>query len=341
MTRWFTVKHSLAAIAMSACLTLDANAHASTLNDVLQRGDLNCGIYPDDPGRSALDSEGNWQGFYVDFCRAAAAAIFGTPDYINYVEVGSTSRFTSLMERSTDVVMYSSTWTLGREHTYQVAFPALYLFDGQGFIVRKSANIRSLTQLDDKTVCVVANSTSQHNLEDYIQAHQLNTNVVYANADHFFRGSVCDVYTADRMNLATNLANRVGLKEGYVVLPDTLSREPLSPTVRNDDDQWQRIIRSVVHATILAEEKGITRDNVDQMRQHATDIEVQNLLGQHGDLGAQLGLNSDWGYQVIKAVGNYGEIYNRHFGPNTPIGQPRGLNALWRDGGVLYAPPFK
>ncbi|MBM6552095.1 amino acid ABC transporter substrate-binding protein [Marinomonas ostreistagni] len=323
-------------------LGLIANtAPAATLDDVRQRGDLNCGVYPDDPGRSALNSEGQWQGFYVDFCRAVAAAVFDTPEYVNYVEVGSASRFTSLVDRSTDVVMYSSTWTLGREHTYQVSFPALYLFDGQGFVVRKSANIDSLAELNGKTVCVTANSTTQQNLEDYIAAHQFDTEVVYANGDQFFRGSVCDAYSADRMNLATNLANRVGHPEGYKILPDTLSREPIGPTVRNDDAQWERIVRSVVHATILAEEKGITQANVDQIRENSHNIETQNLLGVHGDIGAQLGLGDDWGYQVIKAVGNYGEIYNRHFGPETPIGQERGLNALWRDGGVLYAPPFK
>ena len=240
-----------------------------------------------------MNSEGEWQGFYVDFCHAVAAAIFGTPDYINYVEVGSESRFTSLVERSTDVVMYSSTWTLGREHRYQVSFPALYLFDGQGFIVRKIAGIHSLAELDGKTVCVTANSTSQYNVEDYIEAHGFDTKVVYANADHFFRGSVCDAYTGDRMNLAINLANRVGHKEGYLVLPDTLSREPIGPTVRNDDPQWERIVRSVVHATILAEEKGITRANVDQMRLQTNDVEAQNLLGSQGNIGAQLGLQSD------------------------------------------------
>lgn len=318
-----------------------ASAHASTLSDIQQRGDLNCGVYPDDPGRSALDNEGKWQGFYVEFCRAVAAAVLNNPNYVNYVEVGPTSRFTSLVDKSTDVVMYSSTWTLGRENTYQVSFPALYLFDGQGFVVRKSSNIQRLEDLNTKTVCVTGNTTSQQNLEDYIEAQGFDTQVVYANGDQFFRGSLCDAYSADRMNLATNLANRINNRSDYIVLPDTLSREPIGPTVRNDDAQWQRIVRSVVHATILAEEKGITRANIDQVKESSTNVETQNLLGTSGDIGLQLGLQPDWAYQVIKAVGNYAEIYDRHFGPNTPIAQQRGLNALWRDGGVLFAPPFK
>ena len=321
--------------------TVIVTAHANTLSDIQQRGDLNCGVYPDDPGRSALDSEGKWQGFYVEFCRGVAAAVLNNPDYVNYVEVGPKSRFTSLVDKSTDVVMYSSTWTLGRENTYQVSFPALYLFDGQGFVVRRSSNIHTINDLNDKTVCVTGNTTTQQNLEEFIATQGFNTKVVYANGDQFFRGSVCDAYSADRMNLATNLANRVDNRSDYVVLPDTLSREPIGPTVRNDDAQWQKIVRSVVHATILAEEKGITQANIDQVKQSSHNIETLNLLGVNGDIGQQLGLDPDWAYRTIKAVGNYAEIYNRHFGPDTPIGQERGLNALWRDGGVLFAPPFK
>ncbi|MBJ7552199.1 amino acid ABC transporter substrate-binding protein [Marinomonas ostreistagni] len=330
---------AIAAITLfsGVCIT----AQAGTLEEVQNRGDLNCGVYPDDPGRSALDSNGRWQGFYVDFCRGVAAAVLHNPEYVNFVEVGSTSRFTSLVERTTDVVMYSSTWTLGRENTYNIRFPALYLFDGQGFVVRNRSNIHSLDDLNGKTVCVTGNTTTQQNLEDYINNHGFKTDVVYANGDQFFRGSICDAYSADRMNLATNLANRVENRSDYRILPDTLSREPIGPSVRDDDPQWNRIVRSVVHAVIVAEEKGITQSNIDQLKLSSQNIETRNLLGVSGDLGEHLSLDADWAYRVIKAVGNYSEIYNRHFGPDTPIGQPRGLNALWRDGGVLFAPPFK
>ena len=320
---------------------LSSMTFASTLTSVIDRGDLNCGVYPDDPGRSAINHDGEWEGFYVDFCRGVAAAVLKNPDYVRYVEVGATSRFTSLVEHSTDVVMYSSTWTLGRENAYQVSFPALYLFDGQGFVVRKSAGINSINDLNGKAVCVTGATTTQRNLEDFIAAQGFDTDVVYTNGDQFFRGSICDAYSADRMNLAINLANRVERKNDYKILPETLSREPIGPTVRNDDRQWERIVRSVVHATQLAEEKGITRENIETFKASSNNVEINNLLGNSGDIGEQLGLDPLWGYRVIKAIGNYGEIFDRHFGPNTPIGQERGLNALWRDGGLMYAPPFK
>ncbi len=329
------------AVLSASLLTLSSMTFSSTLSTVKERGDLNCGVYPDDPGRSAINEEGQWEGFYVDFCRATAAAVLENPDYVRYLEVGATSRFTSLVENSTDVVMFSSTWTLGRENTYQVSFPTLYLFDGQGFVVRKSAGIDSVNDLDGKTVCVTGNTTTQRNLEDFIKAQGFDTEVVYTNGDQFFRGSVCDAYSADRMNLAINLANRVEQKDDYKVLPETFSREPIGPTVRNDDDQWERIIRSIVHATFLAEEKGITQANVDQIKASSKNVEVRNLLGESGDIGEQLGLDPLWAYRVIKAVGNYSEIYDRHLGLDTPIGQERGLNALWRDGGLMFAPPFK
>ncbi|MGB2064337.1 MAG: amino acid ABC transporter substrate-binding protein [Marinomonas gallaica] len=333
-----SLRSALIAVAMG---TISVSTYANTLSDVRQKGDVSCGVYPDDPGRSALDSHGKWQGFYVEFCRGVAAAVLSNPEYVNFVEVGSTSRFTSLQDKTTDVVMYSSTWTLGRESTYQVSFPTLYLFDGQGFVVRNSANINRLEDLRDKTVCVTGNTTTQQNLEDFIQAQDFQTNIVYANGDQFFRGSICDAYSADRMNLAVNLANRVENRDAYRILPETLSREPIGPTVRNDDPQWERIVRSVVHATLLAEEKGITSDNIDDIRQTTQSAEVQNLLGLNGNIGKQLGLDPEWAYRVIKSVGNYAQIYDRHFGLGSNVNQPRGLNALWRDGGVMFAPPFK
>jgi len=311
-----------------------------TLNRVLKAGDLNCGVFPDDPGRSAIGLNGLWQGFYVDFCRATAAAVLKNPDYVHYVEVGASTRFTSLTEYKTDVVMYSSTWTMGRESQYQVDFPAIYLFDGQGFMVRKSSAISKLDDLSGKTVCVTENTTSHRNLVDLIESRNYDTKVIFSNGDSFFRGS-CDAYTADRMNLATNRANRADNPDDYAVLDETISREPIGPKVRNSDPQWSRIIRAVVHATILAEEKGITAANVDQVLAESRDAEVLNLLGKSGDIGLQLGLDEQWAYRVISAVGNYGEIYNRHFGADTAIGMARGLNQPWSQGGVLFAPPFK
>ncbi len=335
----FRNTRQLLATLLLAAISISAHA-ANTLEQVLQRGDLNCGVFPDDPGRSAINAKGEWAGFYVDFCKAAAAAVLKKPDFVHYVEVDSKSRFTSLQEKKTDVVMYSSTWTLGREDLYQVAFPAIYLFDGQGFIVRKSSNIYSLNDLAGKTVCATANTTSYQNLIDILESRNIEAKVMSSNGDSFFRGS-CDAYTADRMNLAINRANRASNPEDYRILAESISREPIGPKVRNNDPQWQRIIRSVIHALILAEEKGITADSVDLALKSSRDVETLNLLGARGNIGQQLGLDQQWAYRAIKAVGNYGEIYNRHFGPDTPIAMERGLNQPWSQGGVLFAPPFK
>lgn len=311
-----------------------------TLERVRQAGDLRCGVFPDDPGRSAIDKNGEWVGFYVDFCKAVAAAVLGNPKFVRYVEVNSTTRFTSLVEGKTDVVMYSSTWTLGREATYDVDFPAIYLFDGQGFMVRAASGIRRLNDLTGKTICVTENTTTQKTLEALITYGKLDAKLLASNGDSFFRGS-CDAYSADRMNLATNRANRSETADNYLILPDTISREPIGPMVRNDDPRWSKIIRSVIHALILAEEKGITNANIDSMRKGGADPETDTLLGVSGFVGAQLGLSSDWAVRAIKAVGNYAQVYDRHFGPGTPIGVERGLNNLWSKGGLMYTPQFK
>lgn len=319
----------------------ETNAHASTLQNVIDRGDLNCGVYPDDPSRSAISINGQWEGFYVDFCRAVAAAVLKNPEYVNYVEVRAKTRFTSLVDKTTDVVMYSSTWTLGREDAYAISFPAIYLFDGQGILVRKSSGIRTLEDLDNKSICVTNNTTSQRNIENILTIKKLKTRVIYSKGNQFFRGSACDAYTGDKMNLRISLANNTARQQEYVILPVTLSREPIGPTVRNDDAQWRRIIRSVIHATILAEDKGITADNVDALRVHGDDIEVTNLLGTTGKIGNMLGLDKDWAYRIIKSVGNYAQIFDRHLGKHSPVQAERGLSALWKHGGTLFAPPFK
>ncbi len=331
---------TIALTLLSGALTLSPLASAGTKDIVMDKGDLDCGVFPDDPGRSAINDKGRWEGFYVDFCRATAAAVLGNPEFVNFIEVGATTRFTTLMEKKTDVVMYSSTWTLGRENQYQVEFPAIYLMDGQGFMVRKSAGIRQLSDLQGKRICVTANTTTHNNLVDTFHSRGYKADIIFANGDSFFRGS-CDAYTADRMNLATNRANRADNPKDYIVLPEMISREPIGPKVRNDDPEWSRIIRSVVHAVILAEEKGITSVNIDQVLATSKDVEVLNLLGKTGDIGPQLGLDPQWAYRIIKSVGNYGEIYNRHFGLGTPINMERGLNRLWNQGGALFAPPFK
>jgi|AGTN01.1.fsa_nt_gi ABC-type amino acid transport/signal transduction systems, periplasmic component/domain len=315
-------------------------AGTSTLASIRADKDLRCGVFPDDPGRSAIDASGQWQGFYVDFCRAVAAAVLGNPDFVQYVEVGSRTRFTSLVDRKVDVVMYSTTWTLGREDEFKVAFPAVYLFDSQGVMVRRQSGITRLEGLRGKSICVTENTTTQKNIEDINHARDLGARIVLSNGDSFFRGA-CDAYSADRANLATNRANRADNPGQYVILPELLSREPIGPMVRDDDAEWIRVVRLVVDAVILAEELGLTRDNVDEAKAGGRGGETDVLLGNAGSAGGQVGLDRDWAYRVVKAVGNYGEIFDRNFGPDTPIGLERGLNRLWSRGGLLYAPRFK
>lgn len=316
-----------------------SSVHADTLDEVMRHGDIRCGVFPDDPGRSAIDTDGNWKGFYVDFCRATAAALFGDPNRVQYVEVDATTRFTTLQQRQTDVVMYSTTWTLGRENRYQVVFPAVYLFDSQGVMVRANSGISVLSNLQGKTVCVTENTSTHKNLVNALEQQGIDAQVQFSNGDSFFRGH-CDAYSADRMNLATNRANRADNPAHYIILPETLSREPIGPMVRNDEARWARVIRSVVNATILADQKGITQTNLDRVLNSTQDQEILNLLGQQGDLASQLGLPNDWARNVIVSVGNYSEIFQRHYGPETAIGVEQGLNRPWSRGGLLFAPLF-
>lgn len=341
-------RHSAWAVAMGAAVsgllvwaTPATAADRQTLDQVRSNKDLRCGVFPDDPGRSAISAAGRWEGFYVDFCRATAAAVLGNPDYVQFVEVGAKTRFTSLAEHKVDVVMYSTTWTVGREADFKVDFPAVYLFDGQGFLVRKASGIKSLDDLRGRSVCVTENTTTQRTLEDLNASRDLKLRIIYSNGDNFFRGA-CDAYTADRMNLATNRANRSDNPALYDILPDVVSREPIGPMVRDDDPEWSRIVRAVVHAMILAEELGISDKNADALRSAKRGGETDTLLGNgSANVAAHLRLDKDWAWRAIKAVGNYGDVYERHFGPKTPIGMERGLNRPWSQGGVLYAPMFR
>ncbi len=303
-------------------LSVVPSAQADTLGDVRARQDLRCGVFPDDPGRSAIDKDGHWAGFYVDFCRALAAAVLGNPDYVTYVEVGPDTRFSSLVDKRTDVVMYSTTWTLGREAKFKVDFPAVYLFDGQGFMVRKQSGIRSFADLNGKSVCVTANTTTHANLLQLIRQRGYNTRVVLANGDAFFRGS-CDAYTADAMNLAANRAHRADAPQAYDILSERFSREPIGPMVRDDDGRWSRVVGSVVNALILAEELGVTAENAKDLKADPSS-ELGSLL-QGSPIFSGLGLEGPWAIRAVLAVGNYGQIYDRNFGPGTPIRSPVSL----------------
>jgi len=316
---------------------------ASTLETVRERGELHCGVNTGLPGFSQPDEDGNWAGLDVDTCRAIAAAIFGDADKVSFTPLTAKERFTALQSGEVDVLSRNTTWTLTRDASLGLNFTGTNFYDGQGFMVRKALGVDSALQLDGATVCVLAGTTTELNLADYFRRHDMDYQaVVFDNADQTVRGFAsnrCDVLTSDRSQLAA-LRTKLDEPDSAKVLPETISKEPLGPVVRQGDDQWFNVVKWVLFAMINAEEKGITSDNVERMRK-SEDPAVQRILGVSGDMGKKLGLSDDFGYRIIREVGNYGEMFDRNVGPDTAIGLDRGVNALWTDGGVLYAPPLR
>jgi general L-amino acid transport system substrate-binding protein len=294
-------------------------------------------------GFSAPDDKGVWRGFDVDYCRALSAAIFGNPDKVTYKPLTGKTRFPALQSGEIDVLSRNTTWTFKRDVNLGFEFIGVTYYDGQGFIVRKDLGVKSAKELDGASVCIQTGTTTELNLADYFRANNMKFKSVVtedaAESRQNYEANRCDVYTTDRSGLA---AQRSVLKnpDAHVILPEIISKEPLGPVVRHGDNEWGDIARWVRNALIVAEELGVTSKNVDQMK-NSKNPEVKRLLGVEGKFGDMLGLDNSWAYNAIKAVGNYGEIYERHIGRNTPIGLDRGVNQLWNKGGILYAPPFR
>jgi general L-amino acid transport system substrate-binding protein len=320
-------------------------ASAGTLADIKARGVLRCGVAPNSPGFAFKDAQGNYKGFDIDFCHAIAAAVLGDAKKIEVSPFGLRDAFTALAAGSVDVLTHRLTWTFNRDNGTGIETVRTAFYDGQGFIVRKSANLKSVKDLNGATICVAQGSTSELNLADYFRSHgmkyQLATFAGLDEARDAYEAGRCDAWTNDRSNLA---ARAQGLKNRaeHVVLPDTISKEPIGPMVKSSDAEWFHVVRWSVDAIIAAEELGITSENVDQLRGSAdAKPEVKRLLGVGDNLGQKLGLSQDWAYNIVKQVGNYGEIFERNVGEKTPLGLSRGQNAQWKDGGLLYAPPFR
>ncbi len=318
--------------------------YGATLKVVKERGYIICGVNGQLPGFSYVDQEGKWSGFDVDFCRALAAAIFGDPDKVEYRPLTAKERFTALQTGEIDVLIRNTTWTLTRDTELGVNFTATTFYDGQGFMVPKDSGIESLKDLNGARICVATGTTTELNLADVMAAEGLDYEpVVFETADQVFAAyeeGTCDAVTTDKSGL---VSRKAVLKEpeAHVILDVTVSKEPLGPVVRHGDDQWYDIVQWVVYATFAAEEYGITSQNVDQVKAETKHPEVKRILGVEGEMGQKLGLDNDWAYNIIKLVGNYAEIYDRNLGPDTPFNLPRGLNASYVDGGLLYAPPFR
>lgn len=318
-------------------------ANAATLDDVKRKGHVQCGVSQGLPGFSNPDEKGNWAGIDVDVCRGVAAAVFGDATKVKYTPLSAKERFTALQSGEVDVLSRNTTWTLVRDTALGLDFVGVNYYDGQGFMVRKALGVKSAKELDGATVCVNIGTTTELNLSDFFRANNMTFKpVVFEKADEVvaaYDAGRCDVYTTDRSGLA---AQRVKMKnpDEHVVLPEIISKEPLGPVVRHGDSKWGDIVRWTLYAMLEAEELGVTSKNADKMKD-SKNPGIRRLLGSEGDLGKNLGLPTDWAFNIVKQVGNYGESYDANVGPNTSLKLERGTNALWKDGGLQYAMPVR
>lgn len=324
-----------------------AAAFASpTLAAIKARGRLNCGVHEGLVGFAYTDNRGEWRGFDADFCRALAAAVLGDANAVRFVPLTSPQRFEALRSGRIDVLWRSTSWTLSREAQEGVRFAGVNYYDGQGFLVRRSLDLSSASELNGARICVQRASTSELNVADWFRSRGLEYKPVVLPNEEAARAaygrSDCDVFTADVSALAaarTTLAS----PEQHAILPDVVSKEPLGPAVKRGDEAWTSVVRWTLNALVLAEELGVTRANVDDMADESGSPQVRRLLGVEGDMGPMLGLRRDWARAAIKAEGNYGEIFDRNVGSESPLDLARGLNAQWnaRPGGLIYALPIR
>jgi general L-amino acid transport system substrate-binding protein len=331
---------SAAALLLTLAQTASAGA---TLDAVKARGYLQCGVNTGLPGFSNADEKGNWTGLDVDVCRAVAAAVFGDASKVRFTPLTAKERLTAVQSGEVDLLSRNTTWTLSRDTSQGLHFTGISYYDGQGFMVSKALNVKSARELDGAAVCILAGTTTELNLADYFRTHGMDYEpVVFDTADQTARGfeaGRCDVLTSDQSQLY-GLRIKLAEPDKALVLPEVISKEPLGPVVRQGDDDWFNIARWTLFALVNAEELGVTSGNVEEMKS-STNPEVRRLLGLEGATGTGLGLADDWVYQIVKQVGNYGEVFKRNVGADSPLKIERGLNALWKGGGLQYAPPFR
>ena len=339
------MKKTLLAIGLGTAVSVAAAtaATAGTLDDVKAKGHVQCGVTQGLPGFSNPDSKGNWTGIDVDVCRAIAAAIFGDASKVKYTPLSSKERFTALQSGEVDLLSRVTTWTMTRDTALGLNFAGVTYYDGQGFMVRKSLGVTSALQLGGASVCTSTGTTTELNVADYFRANNMKLKIVaFEKSDEtvaaYDKGR-CDVYTTDQSGL---YAQRLKLTKAsdHIVLPEIISKEPLGPVVRQGDDQWFNLVKWTLFAMINAEEMGITSKNIDE-KMNSKDPATLRFVGKEGTFGKNLGLENNWAVNIVKQVGNYGEIFDRNVGPKTPLGIARGINALWNKGGIQYAPPIR
>ncbi|MCH8808346.1 MAG: amino acid ABC transporter substrate-binding protein [Proteobacteria bacterium] len=343
-TRLLTL--AVSAFALMVAGGVGASAE-STLDIVKKRGHLRCQVGPPAPGFYNLDANGEWYGSDVSICQAVAAAIFGDKSKLEIQSVSSQVRFTALANGESDLLSRTATWTLLRDTQLGLDFTAVNFYDGQGFMVPKDTGIKSALELKGATVCVLTGTTTELNLADFGRVNNLDISPVTfednnVRNDTYLAGG-CDAITTDKSSIASIKAAFPNPQD-HLVLPETISKEPLAPAVRQGDGQWFDIVKWTVYALINAEELGVTQANVDDMRANATNPSVRRMLGVEGNLNEGLGLSKDWAYNIIKQVGNYGEIYEAYMGGGKlgiKIGRAGSANELWTNGGLMYAPPFR
>jgi general L-amino acid transport system substrate-binding protein len=338
------MKRLATALAFATLFALGIQAaSAQTLAAIKSRGELICGANGTLAGFGLPDPQGNWTGFDVDFCRAIAAAIFNDPTKVKFVPLTAKDRFTALQSGEIDVLSRNTTWTLSRDTSLGLDFVAVTYFDGQGFMVRRALKVSSALELNGASVCVQQGTTSELNLADYFRANQMQLKTVtFATGDEArkaYESGRCDSYTTDSSGLYGE-RQKLAVPGDHIVLPEIISKEPLTPAVRHGDSQWTDIVRWTHFAMVDAEELGVTKANVDD-KLKSDDPETRRMLGAEGQYGEALGLTNDWVYRIIKHVGNYGEVFERNVGQGSPLKIVRGLNALWTKGGLQYGPPFR
>lgn len=333
---------SLITAGVAAALSAFA-ANAGTLEDVQARGVLNCGVSTGLTGFSNPNDKGVWEGIDVDVCRAVAAAVLGDASKVKYKGLTSKERFTALNSGEVDMLSRNTTWTFSRDVDLKLTFLGVNFYDGQGFMVKKSLGVNSAKELDGARVCIQVGTTTELNLADFFRVNNMSYEAVPVETDseasEAYLADRCDAYTTDRSGLASNRSAFENPND-HVVLPEVVSKEPLGPAVRQGDDNWADIVRWSLNAMFIAEEIGLTSKNVDKMAAKATDNpELNRMLGTEGEYGKMIGLDPKWVHRIIKQVGNYEESYHRNL---DQIGlSNRGVNALYTNGGLIYAPPFR
>jgi general L-amino acid transport system substrate-binding protein len=331
------------AIAVAAGAITYERYDTKTLKRTLKRGEVLCGVNRGLPGFSIPDDKGDWSGFDVDFCRAVAAAIFNDPKKTKFVPLDANERFKELQSRKVDILSRNSTWSMSRETNFDLYFPAVAYYDGEGFMLPAARKIDSALDLNNSKVCVQEGTTTQLNLADYFRTNNMKfTEMKFTKLEDVVKAydsGQCDTFTADVSQLYALRLN-LAKPNDHAILPDVISKEPLAPVVRQRDDDWMMLVKWTLYAMINAEELGITSKNIDEaMKSKKPD--VMRLVGTEGTYGEDLGLTKDWAARIIRHVGNYGEVYERNVGAESKLKIPRGLNSLWSAGGIQYAPPIR